>query len=106
MAPGKLYLVPASGGAPNFASNGELRTVELPASFQFPALKGKTLVDQVNCIFAARMRWLESQLPTEVLREYALLDKAVRSESEIDELIRLRQARERHKVARPVGRTE
>jgi hypothetical protein len=79
MEAGKIYLLTSLGGSAfgtDFLAVPELSVVELPSNFRVDELNGKTLVEQVQAVFAARrlenerqQRWL--------VEEKKLLDKAV-----------------------------
>jgi hypothetical protein len=75
---GRTYMLTNLGdyyGKINFATNGELAAVELPADFDLGSLKGKSPVEQVQAVFDARRSWVEGELE-KLEVEKRLLDKS------------------------------
>jgi len=75
---GRTYLLINFGdyyGKFDFATNGELATVELPPEFDLGAIKGKAPLEQVQAVFDARRAWVEAEWE-KLGREKKLLDKA------------------------------
>jgi hypothetical protein len=79
MEAGKIYLLTSFGGSAydtNFLAVPELSVVEVPANFKLGDLTGKTVVQQVQAVFAARRQ--ENERQQRLLREEKkLLDRAV-----------------------------
>jgi hypothetical protein len=79
MEAGKIYLLSSLGGSAlgtDFLAIPELSVVELPPNFRLDDLKGKTVVEQVHAVFAARRQEVEL-LQCLLEKEKKLLDKAV-----------------------------
>ena len=79
MEAGRIYLLTSFGGSAygtRFLAIPELSVVELPPKFRLNDLKGKTVVEQVQAVFAARRQENESQRLL-LVEEKKLLDKAV-----------------------------
>lgn len=79
MQSGKTYLLASLGGSVDgitFLAVPELSVVEIPVGFDTSVLKHKTLVEQLNSIFAARRAEVERQ-QQELKREADLLDQAL-----------------------------
>jgi hypothetical protein len=79
MEAGKTYLLTSMGGSAfgsEFLAVPELSVVELPANFRLDDLKGKTLKEQVQAVFAARRQEIERRQRL-LADEKKLLDKAV-----------------------------
>jgi hypothetical protein len=79
MKAGKTYLLTSMGGSAHgteFLAVPELSVVELPPSFRLDDLKGKTLKQQVQALFAARRQAVEQQ-QRRLAEEKKLLDRAV-----------------------------
>jgi hypothetical protein len=75
---GRTYMLTNLGdyyGKFDFATNGDLAAVELPADFDLGSLKGKSPVEQVQAIFDARRSWVEAELE-KLEVEKRLLDKS------------------------------
>ncbi len=79
MEAGKVYLLSSHGGSAygaSFLAVPELSVVEVPPNFKLADLNGKTVVQQVQSVFAARRQ--ENERQQRALREEKkLLDKAV-----------------------------
>ncbi len=79
MEAGKTYLLTSMGGSAHgteFLAIPELSVVELPPSFRLDDLKGKTVKEQVQALFAARRQAIEQQ-QRRLAEEKKLLDRAV-----------------------------
>jgi hypothetical protein len=79
---GRTYMLTNFGDYyDNFATNGELAAVELPAGFDLGSLKEKSPVEQVQAVFDARRSWLVGELE-KLQTEKRLLDQATPKKAE------------------------
>ncbi len=79
MEEGKTYLLTSMGGSAfgtEFLAVPELSVVEVPPNFQLNDLKGKTVKEQVQALFAARRHEVERQLLL-LQEEKKRLEKAI-----------------------------
>jgi len=79
MKAGHTYLLTSMGGSAygtEFLAAPELSVVEVPAGFGLAELKGKTLTEEVQAVFAARRRDIERQQAA-LAEQKKLLDKAL-----------------------------
>ena len=83
MLAGKTYLLASLGGSVDgitFLAVPELSVVEIPFGFDTSAMKGMTLVEQLNSVFAARKAEVGRQ-QQELKRETDLLEKALQKKA-------------------------
>ncbi len=83
MQAGRIYLLTSLGGSVDgitFLAVPELSVVEIPVAFDLSLLKDKTLVEQLNSIFAARKAEVDRR-QQELKREADLLQMALQKKA-------------------------